>query len=263
MPSPFPGMNPYLENPALWPEVHTRLIVAIADALGPHLHPKYRVAVEQRVYQMINDITALVGNADLVVSRNLNTEKQQSNIAVASPPATPVTVTVPIPEEVREAYLEVREVGTGEVVTVTEVLSPKNKRSGEGRNAYESKRQQILGSSSHLVEIDLLRRGQPMPILNNNIQTSYRILVSRSNQRPRADLYPFELQHPIPSFPLPLRRKDTEPIVDLQVLLHGVYDRAGLDLAINYTREPVPPLSEVDAAWANELLQQQGLREVM
>ncbi len=242
MHSPFPGMNPYLENPELWPEVHSRLIVAIADALAPHLLPKYRVAIEKRVYQMTDEDSVLVGIPDVVVGRNLNTEKQQTNIAVASPRAKPVTVTVPIPEEVREGYLEVREVGTGEVVTVIEVLSPKNKRSGEGRNAYESKRQHVLGSSSHLVEIDLLRRGQPMPILSNNIQASYGILVSRSNYRPTVELYPFELQEPIPTFLLPLRRGDTEPSVDLQALLHGVYDRAGFDLAIDYTREPVPSL---------------------
>ncbi len=261
MPSPFPGMNPYLEHPELWPEFHHWIITLIADSLVPQLRPKYRVAIEQRVYQMTDENSVLVGIPDVVVGRNLNTEKQHTNIAVASP-SKPVTVIVPMLEEVREGYLEVREVGTREVVTVIEVLSPKNKRSGEGRNAYESKRQQIIGSSSHLVEIDLLRRGQPMPILSNNIQASYRILVSRSNYRPTAELYPFELQEPIPTFLLPLRRGDTEPSVDLQTLLHGVYDRAGLDLAIDYNREPVPSLSEADAAWANELLQQQGLQEV-
>jgi hypothetical protein len=154
---------------------------------------------------------------------------------------------------------EVREVGTGEVVTAIEVISPKNKRLGEGRNAYESKRQQVLGSSTHLIEIDLLRGGQPMPILDKGIQATYRILVSRSDRRPKAELYPFGLQDPIPPFQLPLRRKDTESLVDLQALLHGVYDRAGFDLVIDYTREPVPPLGESDAVWVNALLQQQGL----
>lgn len=204
---------------------------------------------------MIEDENSvLVGIPDVVVGRNLTNKKEQSNIAVASPPAKPITVTVPMLEEVREGYLEVREVGTGEVVTVIELLSPKNKRAGKGRNAYESKRQQILSSSTHLVEIDLLRRGQPMRILGNDIQATYRILVSRSNLRPQAELYPFELPEPIPTFPLPLRQGDTEPSVDLQALLHGVYDRAGFDLAIDYTSEPVPPLSFVDAVWAKSYL---------
>ncbi|BAY13868.1 hypothetical protein NIES2098_70650 [Calothrix sp. NIES-2098] len=246
-------MNPYLENPELWPEVHSWLMVAIADVIAPHVRSKYRVAIKHRVYK--------ITNKDVGVGRSLaKTEAELSSVAVATSSVKPITVNVPMPEEVREGYLEVREVGTGEVVTVIEVLSPKNKRSGEGRNAYEGKRQQVLGSLSHLVEIDLLRGGKPMPILGTEIQTSYRILVSRSNSRPKAELYPFNLQEPVPSFLLPLRRGDTEPLLDLQALIHGVYDRAGLDLAIDYTHEPVPPLPQVDAIWVDGLLKEQGLR---
>lgn len=263
MPSPFPGMNPYLEHPELWPEVHSRLIIAIADAIFPHLRPQYRVAVEKRVYQMIDDGSILVGIPDVIVRRSLTTTdkgKGSSNIAVASPPAKPLTVNIPMPEEVRESYLEVREVGTGEVVAVIEVLSPKNKRSGEGRKAYENKRLQVLGSLSHLIEIDLLRSGEPMPILGNQIQSDYRILVSRSQLRPTAELYPFNLQEPIPAFVLPLRKGDTEPILDLQAVIQDLFDRAGFDLAIDYSREAVPPIGEADVAWVNDLLKEQGLR---
>ncbi|MGH1393214.1 MAG: DUF4058 family protein [Trichormus sp.] len=261
MASPFPGMNPYLENPELWPEVHSRLIIAIADAIAPQLRPKYRVAVEKRVYQITDTNSVLVGIPDVVVGRSLtNSQQEQSPLALASPPAKPVTVSLPIPEEVRESYLEVREVGTGEVVTVIEVLSPKNKRPGEGRKAYETKRQQILGSLTHLVEIDLLRGGEPMPILGMQIPSHYRILMSRSSSRPQAELYPFDLLEQIPSFVLPLRQGDVEPIIDLKILIDGVYDRAGFDLAIDYTQQPVPPLPEPDAAWANTLLEQQSLR---
>ncbi|MBW4591124.1 DUF4058 family protein [Aetokthonos hydrillicola] len=142
MSSPFPGMNPYLENPELWSEVHSRLIVAIADAIAPHIRPKYRVAIEKRVYKTTDDNSVLVGIPDVVVARNVKTEKQQTNTTVALPSSKPIPVTLPIPQEVRQGYLEVRDVKSGEVVTVIEVLSPKNKRSGEGRNAYESKRQQ-------------------------------------------------------------------------------------------------------------------------
>lgn len=260
MSSPFPGMNPYLESPELWSEVHSRLIVAIADAIAPHIRPKYRVAIEKRVYKTTDDNSVLVGIPDVVVARNIKTEKQQTNTTVALPSSKPIPVKLPIPQEVREGYLEVRDIKSGEVVTVIEVLSPKNKRSGEGRSAYENKRQQILGSYSHLVEIDLLRKGEPMPILNNNIQASYRILLSRSDRRPTAELYAFELSQPIPTFLLPLHREDTEPLVDLQALVNGVYDRAGLDLVIDYSLDPVPALSESDAIWVSTLLHQQGLR---
>jgi hypothetical protein len=260
MPSPFPGMNPYLEHPELWPEVHHWLITLTAEALVAQLRPKYRVAVEKRVYQTTSgEESLLVGVPDVLVARSSPSVPLQSATTVVTPPVRPVTVTLPIPEEVREGYLEVREVGTGEVVTVIEFLSPKNKRSQAGRKAYESKRQQILASASHLVEIDLLRSGEPMPILSSGIQSDYRILVSRSSDRPRAELYAFNLQTPIPVFPLPLRPPDIEPVVDLQAVLQGAYDRAGWDLAIDYSREPVPPLLEPDAAWARALLQEQGL----
>ncbi|MEH2307488.1 DUF4058 family protein [Nostoc sp.] len=261
MPSPFPGMNPYLENPEFWAEVHSRLIIVIADVIAPQLRPKYRVAVEKRVYQMTDENSILVGIPDVVVGRSLtNTEKEPSNIAIAAPLTKPITVNLPILEEVREGYLEVREVATGEVVTVIEILSPKNKRTGEGRKAYESKRQQVLSSLTHLIEIDLLRGGEPMPILGNQIKSDYRILVSRSEYRPKAELYPFGLQEQIPTFLLPLRQGDTEPLLDLQALIDGVYDRAGFDLVIDYSGEPVPPLGEVYSVWVSELLKEQSLR---
>ena len=262
MASPFPGMVPYLESPVLWQKVHKRLIVAIADSLSPQLRPKYIVDIEERVYQTSGEDAVLVGIPDVAVQRSpTTTNSETQNIAVATtPPVQAVTVTLPIPETVRESYLEVREVTTREVVTVIEVLSPKNKRSGEGRKAYEKKRLRVLGSFTHLVEIDLLRDGKSMLIFNNNIQSNYRILVSRGSRRPKTDLYAFNLQDVIPSFPLPLRSGDVEPLLDLQRLLSELYDRASYDLVIDYSRKPVPPLSEADAAWADALLREKGLR---
>lgn len=213
MASPFPGMNPYLENPVLWQKVHKRLIVAISDALSPQLRPKYIVDIEERVYQTNDNDSLLVGIPDVVVQDHQAVIKQETgNIAIASPPAQAITVTIPMPETVKESYLEVRDVATKEVVTVIELLSPKNKRAGEGRSSYEKKRMRVLGSMSNLVEIDLLRNGKPMPILQGNMHSDYRILVSRSDFRPLADLFAFNLQHQIPSFKLPLRNQDVEPI---------------------------------------------------
>jgi hypothetical protein len=259
MPSPFPGMNPYLEHPELWAEVHSRLIVAIADSLGPGLRPKYRVAVEKRVYQTVEESSLLVGIPDVLIGKARSTTQEASSVAISPPSTQPVSVMLPMLEEVREGYLEVREIGTGEVVTVIELLSPKNKRSGEERKAYENKRQQVLSSSTHLVEIDLLRGGEPMPILGNTVQSNYRILVSRSNRRPTAELYAFNLPDPIPPFPLPLGSGDTESLVELQTILQGVYDRAGFDLAISYGQEPIPPLADPDRKWVRDMLQQQGI----
>jgi hypothetical protein len=153
---------------------------------------------------------------------------------------------------------------TAEVITVLELLLPNNKGAGQGRNAYQTKRQQILGGllggSTHLVGIDLLPGGESMPILDNEIKSDYRILVSRIQLRPRAELYPFNLQESIPAFFSPRKKGDIEPLVDLQDVIQDFFDRAGFDLAIDYNCEPVPPIQETDIIWVNELLKAHGLR---
>ena len=222
MPNPFPGMNPYLENTDLWPEVHHLLISIIQELLVPQLLPKYRVAIEKRIYEINGESSVLVGIPDVSIQRRLNQINSiNSNVAVLAPTTTPVKVAVPMPEEIRESYLEVIEIATKEVVTVIEVLSPANKRPGKGREMYEEKREKVFASRTHLVEIDLLRGWEPLPVfINNDLAANYRILVSRRNQRPMADLYLFNLPDGIPAFPLPLRGEDGEPIVDLQMVLN-------------------------------------------
>lgn len=259
MPSPFPGMNPYLENPELWSEVHHRLITAIADAIESDLNPNYRVAIEKRTYLSEGE-SVLVGIPDVSVLSQRSTTSQNPSTTTLSTLGEPVTVTVPMPETVREGYLEIREVATGYVVTVIEVLSPANKRAGKERVAYETKRREVLGSPTHLVEIDLLRGGKPMQILSETQPSDYRILVSQGNRRPLAQLYGFSVRQKIPKFLLPLRSEDTEPLVDLQSLLSGVYERARYDLAIDYSLEPVPPLKEEDKIWVDALLREKELR---
>jgi hypothetical protein len=259
MPSPFPGMDPYLESPELWPEFHDRLLVAIADALGPQLRPRYRVAIEKRVYQdAIADLQ--IGRPDGSVL--LANPRASLGPSTGGPTlASPVMVRLPVPEEVRERFLEVREAGTGKVVTTLEVLSPSNKRSGQGRQVYEEKRLKILGSQTHLVEIDLIRGFRPLPWQGNVIPTAYRIIVSVAEQRPMAALYGFNLADSVPIFPVPLQAKDPPVAVDLQRLIHEVYDRASYDLAIDYSQDPTPALSPSDRSWADGLLTHQGLRK--
>lgn len=259
MPSPFPGMDPYLEQPVFWSAFHSRLIVAIADAIALCLRPKYYVEVETRTYLDNSDDEILVGIPDAivlspkeVVQLDSKTSSESPNVAVQ---ARPQRVTIPIPVEVRERYLEVRELGTDAVITVIEVLSPKNKRKGKGREVYEEKRQTILGSLSHLIEIDLLRGNEPMAMMGTDAATDYRLLISRSRQRPFADLYGFTLREPLPRFPLPLKPGDEELTVDLQAIVTGVYDRAGYDLRIDYHQSPPPPaLSEAERQWVEALL---------
>ncbi len=261
MPSPLPGMNPYLEHPRAWPNLHHRLLSAIAISLGEQLRPKYRAVVEEAIYQTSEPSSILVGVPDVSVQR---TPQRPDSAAESGSQATltqPLLVNLPMPDIVRQGYLEIREISTSEVVTVIEVLSPTNKRPGEGRRTYEAKRQTILASATNLVEIDLLRQWPPIVQVPEPLQTHYRILVSASIQRPQASLYAFNLPEPIPAFPLPLQVGDMEPIVNIQGVLHDIYDQSGYDLVIDYAVDPLPALASEDAEWLATRLQHVGLRQ--
>lgn len=252
MPSPFPGMDPYLENPELWPEVHSRLIVGIADALAPNLHPNYYAAIEKRTYLDTPEDSILIGIPDVTVASKAAQPETKTSSAPAATLSEPEIVTLPLPEEVAERYIEIRDTETSAVITAIEILSPKNKRSGEGRTAYLRKRQQILSTQTHLVEIDLLRGQKAMPI-GTQTSTDYRILVSRSTTRPQAELYGFNLQTPIPVVALPLNSGDSEPSLDLKTILDNIYDRAGYSFRVDYQKPVIPPLPPKIQQWVEQI----------
>lgn len=186
---------------------------------------------------------------------------QQPEIAQsAAVVSQPQTVRSPISERVKQAYLENREMTAGQVVTAIEILSPVNKRSGEGRNTYIQKRQRILSSLTHLVEIDLLRGWQMMPVLGLPTDGDYRILISHSERCPSADWYAIDLKEPLPTLPIPLLYPDEFATVNLQTLLTAVYDRGGFDYVLDYSRPLNPELPEKKAIWASQLLVEQGLK---
>lgn len=244
-------MDPYLEHPALWPDVHNSLITAIRDDLAPQLAPDYYVGIERRAYLLKPDDVVFVGRPNIaIIPRQPSTPRKLLPLAETGV----IDVELPMNEEVGENFLEIHEVTTGKLVTILELLSPVNKLHAEGRREYEEKRDYIFKSRTNLVEIDLLRAGQPMPVISKQVQSDYRILVSRSWQRPRAQLYFFNLRQPIPSFTLPLQQGEVEPFLNLGPILHALYTRARFDLRLDYTQPPVPPLSPEDTAWANELL---------
>ena len=251
MPSPFPGMDPYLENPEIWPEVHSRLIVAIADVLAPNLHPNYYAAIEKRTYLNTPEDSILIGIPDVSVAYRPSAPKAESRTTTTLPQAE--IVTLPLPEEVTERYLEIRATQTSAVMTAIEILSPKNKRSSEGRTAYLRKRQQVLTTQTHLVEFDLLRTQAPMP-LGTETKTDYRILVSCSNTRPKEELYGFNLQQSIPKLYLPLQSGDPEPEINLKAILDDIYDRAGYGFRIDYQKPAQPALDKAIQEWAIALL---------
>ncbi|MBE9076508.1 DUF4058 family protein [Romeria aff. gracilis LEGE 07310] len=251
MPSPFPGMDPYLEHPEIWPGVHLLLISALAELLTPILRPKYAVSIEVRMYKTAGEQALLVDIPDAVVQRS---DRVGTTLSVAEPASQPISVRLPMPESVRQGYLEIREVATRSVVAAIELLSPVNKRPGQGRQTYLTKRERILSSNTHLVEIDLLRAWKPMPILMDEDQQHYCILVSRSEVRPVADLYTFNLQDAVPLFALPLAEGDSEPTVNLKALLNQIYDRGAYDLKLDYSAAAVPPLSSAASVWAKQHL---------
>lgn len=253
MPSPFPGMDPYLEKPDLWPDVHNSLIIALRNYLAPKLRPKYYLAVEERLYLAEIEPPALLGRADVALVSSPAMIPPGEFASSATVPIQPVAVELPMPDQIRETYLEVRQ-ASDKVITVIEILSPTNKRPDAGRNLYLQKRLNLIGTATHLVEIDLLRTWEPMPMWGTTPPTHYRILVSRSERRPMADLLPFNLQSLIPSFALPLLAGDEEPSLDLGPLLQDLYDQAGYDLRIDYNSRPEPPLSAADELWAETLL---------
>lgn len=259
MNNPFPGMNPYLEHPGVWPSIHLLLIAEIANFLGPKLRPKYRVAVEVRLYETNGEESLLIGIPDVTIQRSLSTSNPRKNVAILEPETKPITVNLPIPETIKQGYLEVREVATKEVVTAIEILSPVNKRQGKGRESYCEKRLNIFDSKTHFVEIDLLRMGKPLPVLNNHINSHYRILISNSNYRPKADLYAFNIQQKIPIFSLPLKPEDSEPLIDLNSFLNSVYEKGSYDLEIDYNQNPIPSLGEEDLIWTKNLLKANNL----
>lgn len=252
---PFPGMNPYLEHPDLWPDVHNRLITMMANALTAQVRPYYYVAIEERVY-WAGPKSNLVGRADVAVVEPTD-ETIWPRIGETLTLYNPFLVDLPTAapdDEIREWYLEVREAAGGEVVTTIELLSPTNKQRGSaGYASYLKKRLDILLSQTHLVEIDLLRGGLPLPMTGDPPESDYRIVVSRTELRPQAHLYAFNVRDAMPACPIPLRQEDGLATLSLQTLLPALYEQAGYDLRINYHLEPVPPLAPADALWAAEL----------
>ena len=260
MPSPFPGMNPWLERPGLWPDVHDSLVVALRRALAPLVSPRYYIALRQRmVFAIMPSEPAFILPDVSVLEQSVLAEALKLEKAVL---AEPVIVEVPVREKIPEDYLEVVEASTHLVVTVIEILSLSNKTPGKDRRAYEYKRERIFQTPTHLVEIDLLRDGEPMPFTlrtqTNGHLSHYRILVKRGDYGRRACLYPFSVRDPIPIFPLPLQSGDTEPPIRLGEVIKQLYDEGRYNLRIDYSQPLEPPLGEADAQWAKEILRAQG-----
>jgi hypothetical protein len=259
MPSPFPGMNPYLERVEVWHDFHTRFIPAAAAVIGKLVAPKYFTKIEEHLYvhEPAAEERLSLGRPEISIHPRTPATAIGSiapgGTALASP--SPVGMPTDIDFE-RVRYVEIRDRFNREVVTVLELLSPSNKYAGPDRNQYVAKIKRVLESQTNLIEIDLLRGGPRMSWAGLP-SCNYYALVSRVGTRfqdpPQAQVWSIDLREPLPRIPIPLRPGEVEPIFDLQAVVNEVYDDAGYELYI-YDGPPEPPLAPDDQAWAEQIL---------
>ena len=227
MPSPFPGMDPYLEDEALWPVFHHQLVMCLYQILLPGLVDRYRARVNQRHY---------------ITEQALFTSV--------------------VREEHHEDYIEIRQRCDGRLITLVDVVSPANKLTADGRCAYLERRHEGKNANANLVELDLLLQGQPTLEYSRDglPDWDYAVTVTRSTQPERYEIYTATLQKKLPRFRLPLASDDRDTVLDLHTAFTRCYDQGGFAAKIDYTKDPSTPLSSEDRQWLQEVLRQQKLR---
>jgi hypothetical protein len=229
-------MDPYLENPALWPDVHHRLLSVTAELLGQQLRPNHYARIR--------------GPGELI-----------SATGEGATGASPAETLIPVEDEILRAPIEVIARQDRSAVTVIEFLSPGTKTPGSGsREGYEKRRLAVMHSPIHFVEIDLLRNGERFALHAPLPAHEYGVVLYRVERRHSVYAWPTRLEELLPTIPVPLRGDDPDARLDLQEIVQRVYDRAAYELQIDYRAEPVPPLSPQHTRWADELLRAKGLR---
>ncbi|HEX4621300.1 MAG TPA: DUF4058 family protein [Myxococcaceae bacterium] len=227
MSSPFPGMDPFLEDEKLWPAFQHQLVSCLYQILLPGLVDRYRARVSQRHY---------------VTEQALFTSVLR--------------------EEHQEEYIEIRQRSDGRLVTLLDVVSPGNKTTSAGRQAYLDKRREGKSAHANLVELDLVLQGQPTLEYSRDglPDWDYAVTVTRSTQPERYEIYTATLQKRLPRFRLPLAADDRDTVLDLHTAFTRCYDQGGFAAKIDYRRDPSTALSGEDRQWLNEVLRQQKLR---
>jgi hypothetical protein len=220
-------MDPYLEDERLWPAFHHQLVTCLYQILLPGLVDRYRARMAQRHY---------------------TTEQ-------------PLFTSI-VREEHHEEYIEVRQRSDGRLVTLVDVVSPANKLSENGREAYFVKRAEGRNSGASLVEIDLVLQGEPLLDYSREglPEWDYAVTVTRATQPDRFEIYTATLQKRLPRFRLPLAHDDRDMVVDLHTTFTRSYDQGGFGGKIDYQRDPVTSLSTADRQWLHDFLKQQKLR---
>jgi hypothetical protein len=251
-------MDPFIEGEE-WEDFHLLFVAELRRQLAGRLLPRYIVRGEEYVY-LLREAGFERGRVrpdTFVVERSParpGSGRTTGAVSVLEPPAM-----LPLPQIDwhRQVFLEVRRAGTGEIVCVIELLSPVNKQ-GAGREEYVRKRTALLQSTAHLVEIDLLRGGQRLPMDEPLPPGDFYVFVSRAEQRPMCGVCNFPLRERLPEIPVPLGAGDPDLVLDLQVVFDAVYDDATYGETLNYGRQPLPPLTAEDTAWTAERLAAAG-----
>jgi hypothetical protein len=256
MPSPFPGMDPYLEG-YLWPDVHSALASKIRQQLTPQLRPRYTARLEIYVVEdRFPESEVGILYPDVEVMRN----RETADAAVIEPSSssviTPARLTLPVLQPVswRLASVEIRDTAQNRLVTCIEILSPVNKRE-PGLLAYRQKRQRLYQAGVHLLELDLLRRGT-RPFAQPRLpDVPYAVALTRL-QAASTDIWPLQLCDPLPTLPVPLQFPDADVPMNLSTAMAEVYEEAAYDLSVNYSEPPPPPaLSATEQKWVQQSIQ--------
>src|SRR5262245_43202088 len=260
MPSPFPGMDPYIEDPFFWTDFHSNFMGAIRAALNAVLPSRYIASTERHVWVCQVDphtTHQLLGSPDVQVADKGRAAHTAMAVATAPAPTAvaPVIILLPLVRPQGSRFIQIVDRRYRRLVTAVEVLSPSNKVSGEDGDAFRHKRGEYLGGRVNLVEVDLLRSG-PRPLLGDPppAPSDYYILVSRAAEFPQAAFWPLSVRDHLPKIPVPLDPGEADVPLDLRACLDRVYDEGRYETELDYSQPPTPPLDEPEATWARELL---------
>jgi len=264
MPSPFPGMDPFLEHPDFFPDLHGRLHVHISEALQKVLPAPYFAVIGERLW-VETSARYVEPDTDVIYGSTSIEEPEGGGVALATRTRTEPLVFEVTHDERRESYVEIRtraRDGGERVVTVIEVLSLSNKTLGEkGRQLYLEKQREVLGSAIHLIEIDLLRGGEhttPMSLerlVRKAGAFDYHVSVHRFDQRGRFFIYPWKLESPLPEIAVPLLPGHGEVPLDLQAVFARCYDTGPYQRRVRYEPDRiVPPLGAERNDWLGQVL---------
>jgi hypothetical protein len=261
MPGPFPGMDPYLEDPLRFPSLHQSLITTIAWQLNTLLPKQYAADMNERIVIETQDRSIY---PDVTVIERLAPRGERGGVATVADPSTMLAV---MPVEMREVYVEILALGKEErLVTTIEILSPTNKRAGtDGRKQYVEKQQALLASDVHLMEIDLLRTGaHTVAAPDWKVKTlgrfDYLVVLHRSDKKWHYQTWANRMRDRLPRVEVPLLPGDPDVILDLQACFDQAYDNGPYSRRIDYTKDPAVPLAPDDAVWTDALLREKGLR---